>query len=170
MFAEVLDPQQEFMFPIVLPNLSQKFYCSWQSLLGLLGRASFRTYLRVSLCNTWKHISSAWRNWGRSQNSALVSGQSLLWDQQGGFFLWKSSPLEKSWGPWLLHEVNVHSCTEVKFQLTRNLHFRSCSPRCASVLAHCPRVHQLLWGGKWCFSQQLYQAGWHGPGNRRKHH
>lgn len=40
MFAEVLDPQQEFMFPIVLPNLSKKFYCSRQSLLGLLGRAS----------------------------------------------------------------------------------------------------------------------------------
>lgn len=86
MFAEVLDPQQEFMFPIVLPNLSKKFYCNQQSLLGLLGWASFRTYLRVNLCNTRKHSSSAWWNWGTTQNSDLVSAQSLLWDQQGGVF------------------------------------------------------------------------------------
>lgn len=69
MFAEVLDPQHEFMFPIVLRNLSKKFYYSRQSLLGLLGRASFRMYHRVWLCNTWKHISNDWKNWGRSQNS-----------------------------------------------------------------------------------------------------
>lgn len=38
MFAEVLDLQHEFMFPIVLPNLLKKPYCSRQVLIGSVGQ------------------------------------------------------------------------------------------------------------------------------------
>lgn len=38
MFAEVLDLQHEFMFPIVLPNLLKKSYCSRQVLIGSVGQ------------------------------------------------------------------------------------------------------------------------------------
>lgn len=158
MFAEVLDPQHEFMFPIVLPNLSKKFYCSRQSLLGLLGRASFRTYHKPSLCNTWKHISNGWWNWGRSQNSDSVSARSLLWDQQ--VFCVKKLTSEKVTG-----SLTIAWCKCSRLHLdvfvsevSRRFRFRSrrgWPPRCAFVRTDCTRMHQrghkLLWGVKWYF-------------------
>lgn len=82
MFAEVLDQQHEFMFPIVLPNLLKKFYCSWQVFVGSVGQDQPYNESQSETVQDMETHFLAWKNYGRSPKSDSGSTQSLLWDQK----------------------------------------------------------------------------------------
>lgn len=182
MFAEVLDPQREFMFPIVLSNLSKKFYCSRQSFLGLLGRASFRTYHRVSLYNIYKICFYVLH--GRRTGKSGADPKTLTWFLPGPYYeinrfsVWQNFTSEQVLGSLTIAWSKCSHVHLIQYQPTRHFHFRSrrgWSLRCAFVHAYCTHhmhqhAHKLLWGIKWYFLWQLHLAGCHGPGSRRKHH